>query len=137
MEEGESMPCASTDRLISMSAISIDLIERDNWPARTDAMFPVSETAALMASVRSCQIVQTTALAETPRSKIAAHHRRRSGIAWTAPPAADPDVIAALSCRANMRRILPNISLGPVQPGPSTLTPLCRFGPERRLKVLG
>ena len=74
------MPCASTERLISRSAVSIDLSERDSWTARTDAMFPVSETAALMASVRSCQIVQTTALAERPSRKIAAHQRRRRGM---------------------------------------------------------
>src|SRR5258707_15573551 len=100
-------------------------------------MFPVSDTAALMASVRSCQIVQTTALAERPRSKIAAHHRRRSGIARTTAPAAVADAIAAFSCRANRPRILSNIGLGPVRPGPSTLTALWRFEHERRLKVLG
>jgi len=52
--------------------VSIDLSERDSWTASTEAMFPVSETAALMASARSCQIAQTTALAERPSRRIAA-----------------------------------------------------------------
>ena len=119
------MPCISADCLTSRSTVSIDLRERDIWTARTDAMFPVSETAALIASARSCPIVQTTALAERPSRKIAAHQRRRSGIVRMTTPAAGPDTFAALSCRAKRRRKLPNIGSGPIKAGPSTPSRHC------------
>ena len=61
--------------------------ERDNWPASTVAMLPDSVMAAWMASLRSCQIVHPTAVADTPSSRIAACHRRRSGMDSRAAPA--------------------------------------------------
>ena len=62
---------------------SIVFSERDNWPARIAAMFPVSVIADLIASFRSCQIVKPTAPMESASRTIAAHHRRRSGIGFS------------------------------------------------------
>src|SRR2546423_14548517 len=55
-------------------------MDRDNWLASTAAILPDSAIAARNASDRSAQIVQPTALAETPSSTKATHHRPRSGI---------------------------------------------------------
>src|SRR4051794_4780673 len=55
-------------------------MDRDNWLASTAAILPDSAIAARNASDRSSQMVQPTALAETPSSTKAAHHRPRSGI---------------------------------------------------------
>src|SRR3954453_2683230 len=55
-------------------------MDRDSWLASTAAILPDSAIAARNASDRNSQIVQPTALAETPSRTKAAHQRSRSGI---------------------------------------------------------
>ena len=77
---GVSMSRSLVARLVSSSTESIPLIDRESWLASTAAILPDSAIAARMASERSSQIVQPTALAETPSRTRAAHHSCRSGI---------------------------------------------------------
>src|SRR5689334_12781113 len=86
------------DRLTSRSTASIAWMERDNWPASTFAMLPDSETAALIESVLSSQIVHPTALPKIQRSNIAAHQRCRRGMVRVTAPAV-PDVSAGFLFR--------------------------------------
>src|SRR5262249_24428811 len=87
---GVSIRVGLVEPLISTRTVSIALMERDNWLARTVAMLPDSAIAALIASARSCQIVHPTPPVEMPSSRIAAHQSRRTEIvcAKTAMPGA-------------------------------------------------
>src|ERR1700754_4855754 len=63
-------------------------MERDSWLASMFAILPESETASLIASVLSSQIVHPTAVPESPRSRMApAQRRRRRGVCGSAAPA--------------------------------------------------
>src|SRR5215471_6693779 len=77
---GVSMSRSLVARLVSSSTASMPLMERESWLASTAAMLPDSAIAARIASDRSSQIVQPTALAETPSRTKAAHHSCRSGM---------------------------------------------------------
>src|SRR5262245_24619551 len=90
------MSAPLVERLTSVRTASIARIGRDNWPARIVAMLPDSVVAALIASVRSCQIVHPTALTERPTSNMAPHQRRRQEKVWATAAAAAPDANAPL-----------------------------------------
>src|SRR6266700_593913 len=110
-------------------------MDRDSWLASTVAILPDSAIAARNASDRSSQIVQPTALAETPSRTRAAHHRSRSGI--------DSRVVRAACSIAGAASPRPaggtNSDIRP-RPGGCDLRLLrqvCRPSAEFPLKVLG
>src|SRR5438093_321179 len=108
---GVSMSRSLLARLVSSNTESMPLMERESWLARTAAMLPDSAMAARMASERSSQIVQPTALADTPSSTKAAHHSCRSGIDSRAARAASAEAGATLPRRAGR-------TLSDIRPGP-------------------
>ena len=120
--------------LISSSIASIVCSDRDNWPARIAAMFPVSAIADLMASLRSCQIVKPTAPTDRPSSTIAAHHRRRSGIDF-----GDGACPLGASCARSMSAaVLSSMPVEPSRrPSPALRVHFYATGAEHPLKVLG
>jgi hypothetical protein len=72
-------------------------------------MLPESEMAVRMASVLSSQIVHPTAPADSPRSRMAAPHRRPRGIVSAAVPADNLGAGAATPCGPGLTRALPNM----------------------------